>query len=82
MPARLFRAGGDLPDEQLARIYGVPIGKVAGRRGELVAEPAGLGEASYWSSRSSGSMGNGSQSIRSASSAGPRSITPERWTGS
>ena len=38
MPARLFRAGGDLSDEQLARIYAVPVEKVADRRRELAVD--------------------------------------------
>jgi hypothetical protein len=39
MPAQLFRAGADLPDSELARIYRVPVAKVADRRAELRAQP-------------------------------------------
>ena len=38
MPARLFRAGGDLSDEQLAGIYAVPVEKVADRRRALAVD--------------------------------------------
>ncbi|MGA2926786.1 MAG: hypothetical protein ABSG43_12460 [Solirubrobacteraceae bacterium] len=38
MPAKLFRVGGDLPDDVQARIYGVPVDKVSDRRTELHAE--------------------------------------------
>ena len=49
MPARLFRAGADLPDEQLARIYRVRLERLRTAVASSLPNPPGLGEASYWS---------------------------------